>query len=203
MANGPLPPGSLARRRWAAMASNCVSAGRLDGGVRFVPPRTRQPSAFSRAQASRQELLGQLDEAVRQIIAAIRQIEHPESLRVDDWSAKDTLGHIAFWHESFARNVSALVNGREPDVLEGTYPDLNQRGVEASRAMTVGRIAGRIRRAQATIRRCIVKLPAGMAIPYRKGSRDYSPDEHLATVGGHILAHLHRVERARRRRRRD
>jgi hypothetical protein len=69
--------------------------------------------------------------------------------------------------------------------------------------MTVGRIAGRIRRAQATIRRCIVKLPAETAIPYRKGPRDYSPEEHLVTVRGHIIAHLHRVERARRRRRRD
>jgi hypothetical protein len=168
-----------------------------------VPPRDRQQPASSNPDASRLELLKQVDEAVEQIIAAVSQIEHPGSLRVGDWSAKDTLGHIAFWHESFARNVSALVNGREPDVLEGTYPDLNQRGVEASRAMTLGRIGARIRRAQAIIRRCIVKLPADTAIPYRKGSRVYKPDEHLAMVRGHIIAHLHRVERARRRRRRD
>ena len=144
----------------------------------------------------------QLEQAVEQIIASVRQVEHPESLRVDEWSAKDTLGHIAFWHESFARNVSALASGRVPVVLEGTYTDLNQRGVEASRTMTVGQIAGRIRRAQATIRRCIIKLPEDTAIPYRKGSRDYSPNEHLVTVRGHIIAHLNRVERARRRRRR-
>ena len=166
-----------------------------------MPPRTRQTGLPG--EESRRELLEQLDDAVRLIIAAVSEIERPGSLRVDDWSAKDTLGHIAFWHESFARNVSALVNGREPHVLEGTYPDLNQRGVEASRAMTVGCIAGRIRRAQATIRRSIVKLPADTAIPYRKGSRLYSPDEHLAMVRGHIIAHLHRVERARRRRRSD
>jgi hypothetical protein len=183
------------------MATSSAPAGRLDSGVRIVPRRTRQQSVSSRARASRQELLDQLDEAVRQIIAAVRQIEHPETLRVDDWSAKDTLGHIAFWHESFARNVSALADGREPHVLEGTYPSLNERGVEASRAMSVGGIAGRIRRAQATIGRCIVKLPAGTAIPYRRGSRDYSPEEHLVTVRSHVIAHLHRVERARRRRR--
>jgi hypothetical protein len=75
--------------------------------------------------------------------------------------------------------------------------------VDASRAMTVGKIAGRIRRAQATIRRCIIKLPPDTAIPYRKGSRDYSPDEHLVMVRGHIIAHTHRVEKARRRRRRE
>jgi len=147
--------------------------------------------------------LEQLDDAVEQIISAVSEIEHPASLRVDDWSAKDTLGHIAFWHESFARNVSALIRGKDPDVLDGTYPDLNQRGVEASRPMTVGRIAGRIRRAQSTIRRYIINLPADTVIPYRKGSRDYSPDEHLTTVRGHIIAHLHRIEKAQRRRRHD
>lgn len=184
------------------MASSRAPAGRPYGGERVVPPRTRQQTGLS-MQASRQELLERLDDAVQLIIAAVREIEHPESLRVDDWSAKDTLGHIAFWHESFARNVSALASGRDPELLEGTYPALNQRGVEASRAMTVGRIAGRIRRAQATIRRYIVKLPAETAIPYRKGSRRYSPEEHLVMVRGHIIAHLHRVERARRRGRHD
>jgi hypothetical protein len=145
----------------------------------------------------------QLDEAIDQLIIAVRSIEHAGSLRVDGWSAKDTLGHIAFWHESFARNVSALASGREPVVLEGTYPCLNQQGVEASRGMSVGVIAGRIRRAQATIRRSIIKLPPDTAIPYRKGSRDYTPDEHLAMVRAHIIAHLNRVERARRRRSRE
>jgi hypothetical protein len=164
------------------------------------PPAPRNTD--SPMEESRGEVLAQLDDAVELIIAAVREIEHPECLRVDEWSAKDTLGHIAFWHESFARNVSALANGLEPHVLEGAYPILNQRGVEASRAMSVGRNAGRIRRAQAVIRRSIVKLPADTAIPYRKGSRKYSPVEHLVMVRGHIIAHLHRVERARRRRRR-
>jgi hypothetical protein len=168
-----------------------------------MPSRTYRHDISSAARASRNALLDQLEQAVEQIITSVRQIEHPETLRVDDWSAKDTLGHIAFWHESFARNVNALATGRDPVVLDGTYADLNQRSVETSRAMTVGQIAGRIRRAQTTIRRCIIKLPEDTAIPYRKGSRDYSPNEHLVTVSSHIIAHLNRVKRARRRRRQD
>lgn len=168
-----------------------------------MPQRARLQAGSSKAQRARLDLLLELDEAVEMIITAVTSIEHPESLRVDDWSAKDTLGHIAFWHESFARNVNALVSGREPIVLEGTYPSLNQQGVEASRAMTVGEIVGRIRRAQATIRRCILGLPPDTRIPYRKGSRTYSPDEHLAMVRSHISAHAHRVDRARKRRRLD
>ena len=146
-------------------------------------------------------LLTQVDEAVERIIQAVQETTDPESLRVDDWSVQDTLGHIAFWHESFARNVNALVEGREPDVLEGSYPDLNRMGVERSRKMNVGRIAGRIRRAQGVIRRCVLALPAGTQIPYRKGSRDYTPDEHLKIVRDHIIAHLNRIEKAKKRRR--
>ena len=117
-------------------------------------------------------LLTQGDKAVERIIQAVQVITDPESLRVDDWSVQDTLGHIAFWHESFARNVKAMVEGRQPDVLEGSYPDLNRMGVERSRSMSVGQIAGRIRRAQGVIRRSILTLPTDTQIPYRKGSRD-------------------------------
>ena len=146
-------------------------------------------------------LLTQVDEAVGRIIQAVQVIPDPASLRVDDWSVQDTLGHIAFWHESFARNVKAMVEGREPVVLEGSYPDLNRMGVERSRNTSVGQIAGRIRRAQGVIRRSILTLPADTQIPYRKGSRDYTPDEHLEIVRDHIIAHLNRIEKAKRRRR--
>ena len=147
------------------------------------------------------ELLTQVDEAVERIIQAVHGTINPESLRVDDWSVQDTLGHIAFWHESFARNVKALVEGREPEVLEGSYPDLNRMGVERSRHMSVGQIAGRIRRAQRVIRHSIFALPADTQIPYRKGSRAYTPDEHLVIVRDHIVAHLNRIEKAKKRRR--
>ena len=165
--------------------------------------RSTQPqSESSMAQDSRRVLLEQLDEAVQCIIETVKQSSNPETLQVGDWTAKETLGHIAFWHESFARNVKAMAEGRQPVVLDGKYPDLNQQGVEKSRLMSVGQIAGRINRAQAIIRRCVVGMPADMMIPYRKGSRDYSPDEHLKIVRDHIVAHLHRIEKANRRRKR-
>ena len=145
-------------------------------------------------------LLDELEDAVEQIIGAVAQFEHPELVRVDDWTVKDTLGHIAFWHDSFARNVAALTDGQKPDVLKGTYPDLNARGIAESRGQTAAQIAERIRDAQRVLQRRIPKLPPDARIPYRIGSRDYAPDEHLAMVRGHILAHLHRIERARRRR---
>lgn len=146
-------------------------------------------------------LLDELEDAVEQIIRAVAEFEHPERAPVDDaWTVKDTLGHIAFWHDSFARNVAALTDGRKPNVLKGTYPDLNARGITESRGQTAAQIAERIRAAQRVLQRRIPTLPPDMRIPYRIGSRDYAPDEHLAMVRAHILAHLHRIERARRRR---
>lgn len=149
----------------------------------------------------RRALLSQVDEAVQRLCEAIQGLEAPERLPVDDWSAKDTLGHIAFWHESFARNVKALTEGRAPVVLEGRYPDLNRRSVERARRMGTGQIIGRLRRAHEVIRRGILALPAEAQIPYRKGSRAYTPDEHLVIVRDHILAHLKRIEKAQKRRR--
>ena len=37
----------------------------------------------------------------------------------EGWSARDILGHITFWHESFARNVNALIEGNKPSPLKG------------------------------------------------------------------------------------
>ena len=155
---------------------------------------------MSQPRTSTKALVTELEGAVRQIIRAVAEIERPELVWVNEWTVKDTLGHIAFWHDSFARNVAALTDGRKPDVLKGTYPDLNARGVAESRGQSVTRIAARIRSAQRVLQRRIPKLPADARIPYRIGSRDYAPDEHLAMVRGHILAHLHRIERAARRR---
>lgn len=148
---------------------------------------------------ARRTLLDEVEAAVERVTQAVQETENQECLSGGPWSARDTLGHIAFWHESFARNVRALTEGRQPDVLEGSYPDLNRTGVERSRAMGLGQIAGRLRRAQGVIRRDIMTLATDTPIPYREGSRDYTPDEHLRIVREHILAHLNQIQRAGRR----
>ena len=146
------------------------------------------------APAVRTALLAELDSAVARLLAAAAI--RPADVLVDDsWAVRDVVGHITFWHESFARNVDDLVHGRRPTPLRGRLADLNERGVAEARALPLDAIVDRLLAAQATIRASIM-WPALGLIPYRVGSRSYAPDEHLEVVRDHVQAHARSLELA-------
>ncbi len=111
------------------------------------------------------------------------------------WSAKDILAHLTFWHESFSRNVLDLANGRKPTVLKGRLIDLNQGGVDEMRTETLETVVDRFVRSHHVIQDNILN-PGLIMIPYRRGSRDYTPEEHLSVVDEHINHHLRDVQKA-------
>ena len=139
--------------------------------------------------AARSELLGALDETVYQLVAVVNDCGNADQLVYEDWSVKDIVGHLAFWHESFAHNVYALSHGFTPQPLKGKLSDLNRQGVCEKRQYLLKEVLQQLTDAQQTIRECIPALHQTL-IPYRKGSRDYSPEEHLEIVTAHIRSHL-------------
>src|SRR5512142_1653610 len=100
---------------------------------------------------TREELLARLTQTVEELIAVGRQLPDVETAVYDGWTAKDVLGHIAFWHESFARNVDDLVHDRKPTPLQGKLSDLNQRGVDEARPCSLEDVIGRLEAAQRVI----------------------------------------------------
>jgi hypothetical protein len=143
----------------------------------------------------RKALLERLDKAVTRLIETFQALADPETIVYEGWTAKDILGHLTFWHESFARNVSDLVEGRKPMPLRGKLVDLNRRSVEESRGVDIEQLIERLSTAQQTIRQSVLS-PSLALFPYRKGSRDYTPEEHLEIVNDHIVGHLKAIERA-------
>ena len=105
------------------------------------------------------------------------------------WNAKDILGHITFWHESFARNISDLAKGSKPSPLKGKLSEVNKQSVELTKNNSIENLIQRLKEAQQTIEEYIF-LDKINLIPYRKGSRDYSRSEHLEVVSNHIHKHI-------------
>ena len=138
---------------------------------------------------TREVLLDRLNVTVGQLLVVARSISKPDRSVSDEWTVKDVLGHVTFWHESFARNVADLAHGRTPTPLKGKLGDLNQRGVEESRACTLTEVIARFEAAHEVIQANILN-PALTLIPYRIGSRDYSPEEHLDIVTKHLEQHV-------------
>ena len=140
-------------------------------------------------------LLKQLNETISQLFDVYRNMANPEIAVYEEWTAKDILGHIVFWHESFARNVHDIVNDIKPTPLKGKYSDLNQRCFDDMRQKTVEEITQRLEAAHKVIRENILN-PKLILIPYKKGSRDYTPEEHLDIVNEHIKEHLSGISKA-------
>jgi hypothetical protein len=139
-------------------------------------------------------LAAELDAAVERLLTAAATTS-PEVLVDGSWTVRDVVGHVTFWHESFARNVDDLVHGRRPTPLRGRLSDLNEQGVAEAGAVPLDTVIGRLRAAHATILAAIPSPTLGR-IPYRVGSRPYTPDEHLRVVRDHVTAHARSIERA-------
>lgn len=141
---------------------------------------------------TRQTLLHYLNETVMQLRAVYQTLPDPGAMVYELWTAKDVLAHLTFWHESLARNLDDLANGRKPSPLKGRFIDLNQGGVDAMAHLNLAEVLERFDSAHAVIRANILN-PALTLIPYKKGSREYTPEEHLDIVNEHINEHLRDV----------
>jgi len=142
----------------------------------------------------RNRRLEQLDELVAQLIAFYADLPNPDAMVYERWTAKDVLAHLTFWHESFARNVCDLANDVKPTPLKGKLGDLNQAGVDEMKPCTLETVIQRFQTAHQIIRENILNPKMGL-IPYRKGTRDYTPEEHLEIVVDHITKHLRDVRK--------
>ena len=105
------------------------------------------------------------------------------------WNAKDILGHITFWHESFARNISDLGKGIKPSPLKGKLSEVNEQSVVTTRNDTIKGLIKRLKDAQRIVEE-YVYIDRINLIPYKKDSRDYSRSEHLEIGTNHIQKHL-------------
>ncbi len=138
--------------------------------------------------------LSQLSIAVNNLIDFFEQdLEFTEKVNTY-WTAKDILGHITFWHESFARNLKDLDNCLKPSPLKGKLSEVNQQSVESTRSASIRTLVNRLEAAQKIIDISIFNTNVSL-IPYKKGSRSYSRAEHLDIVSAHINKHLKNLKK--------
>ena len=106
-----------------------------------------------------------------------------------DWTAKDVLGHVASWHISFAKNLVDAVNEVKPSPFKGSLTNVNEKEVVLMSKYSVDELIEAIKKSQKQIRENIGNQNI-KSIAYKKGSRDYSPVEHLEVVRNHVNSHL-------------
>jgi hypothetical protein len=142
------------------------------------------------------ERLAELEDALAELVADARAVPDPAPVTTGEWTARDVVAHLVFWRESFARNVADLAAGRRPSPLAGTYAALADRTRVELGGLGIEELIERLLAAQAAIR-AHLRDPRVVLIPYRRGSRAYPPDEHLALVRDHVRGHARELRRGR------
>lgn len=112
----------------------------------------------------------------------------------DEWTVKDVLCHIVFWHEIYAANYSAQVNNLPFD-LPDNMSTINRRGVASLQRFTRRQLLERLQRAHESLKLSILEHQIPSMI-YSKGGRIYKTDEFLIMIGQHFVTHTKHVRRA-------
>lgn len=115
-------------------------------------------------------------------------------MSTDEWTVKDELCHIVFWHENYAANYGALAAHKTPPIPEG-MSTMNMAGVLWLRNCAMKELYRRLQEAHDSLYASIVvkKVPQ---MTYSKGGRIYTTDDFLAMIARHIESHTKRVKRA-------
>ena len=146
-------------------------------------------------QQSRKHLLAALSKVVTSIIKDFKSFS-TYTFKIDSVrTAKDVLEHIVFWHESFSRNTRDVAQKKQPKPLKGSYAKLAEQSQKEMSHESVANLLLRLTKAQESIEKNILNTQI-VSIPYRVGSRAYTPEEHLDVVQQHLLGHLNEVKKS-------
>ena len=149
---------------------------------------------MKRKELTLDEQLIEEQKAVMKLIELYNDSKDFDFIVYEDWTAKDVLGHITSWHMSFQRNLESALMNKKPMPFSGSLTDVNEREVLNMKKYTIEELVEKIKLAQNVIDMNI-KNTNIMEIAYKKGSRNYSPLEHLEIVKRHINSHLNDVQK--------
>ncbi|GMO24786.1 MAG: hypothetical protein Pg6A_11810 [Termitinemataceae bacterium] len=140
-----------------------------------------------------EELLALEQNIVNELLTFFNNEYNFDKIIYTDWTAKDILAHIVMWHESFANNISALINNDKPKLLKGLLYKINENGVKEYKKYTIEELKEKLKTAQDKINANIENKKIEL-VPYRKESkRKYTKDEHLEIVYKHIKGHYNDI----------
>lgn len=133
-----------------------------------------------------QEILANLDQTLQEFI--IRLLCLPTNQPINPaWSAHDLLSHITYWHEVYADSLTAITQGRQPNLPQGTYASINAQAVCVNAEVSSQILVGRLRSAQATIHeQAPLAAKTGRKIAFKQSSTRRTIPQALQRIEQHI-----------------
>ncbi len=141
------------------------------------------------------QLFKDLDDALQKFIQEVNT-QHLQNMATEEWSVKDVLCHVVFWHQYYAQNYAALSRNEEPFIFTSKGgSQRNQIGVDSLKATPKDTLLNMLQVAQRELYESIVvkKVPA---MNYTDRKR-YTTEEFLEAIIQHIRGHTVQIMKAR------
>lgn len=111
------------------------------------------------------------------------------------WGPKEVLAHLLFYHENFAQQTAAQLNGKSYILPAGRLHDLNASAVKACRGTSVEELLTRFQQADEQLRQFAQTYDANTIYLYMKqGSVKRTLAGVIVMVEGHIRGHHQALE---------
>ena len=143
---------------------------------------------------TRAETIARLDATVDEVSRVLPALP-PPAVPHGGWGAHEVLSHIVFWHETYARILETMAEGRRPAVLVGVFPEFNRIAVERFRTVRDAVLVARLRRANAIVVAALGSLPPHARIRIKSGTNARGPVEFADRVDAHLRGHLDELRR--------
>ena len=146
-------------------------------------------------------LFARLTETLNQFVEEYR-LHHPNDKVSEEWSVKDVLCHITYWHQYYAENLATEAKGIAFVFRNIRGSQINQTGVESLRSYSDEQIVGRLTAGHKMLKRSVYSGKVTQ-MTYRKGAKPYSLSEFLDIIDRHIQRHTAAMKKAKKARSAD
>ena len=142
-----------------------------------------------------EQLLAQLNDTVADAVAFFNAAD--EDLFDGYQTAREVLSHFVFWHSEYVGIVWALVTGRQPSLLYGTFAELNARATQQYNDESLPVLAERLAHRQGQLAKALRRLPDwGIDFPIKQIGRDENVASRVVSIESHIRNHVARLRHA-------
>lgn len=132
----------------------------------------------------------QLNELSQSLHKFISEFHHQNSTKsvTAQWSVKDVLCHLTYWHKYYAENLSAQAKGEKHVFSGSTITEINRRGVDSLKSVSTEKLIASLQTSQKQIEKLISDGSVSF-MQYRAGIKPYTIEKFLHVVTTHIQNH--------------
>ncbi len=139
-------------------------------------------------------LLEQLDRSVASAAALLGTADRASGEGED--SPHGTLAQLVFWHEQYVAIARSLALSLEPELLNGTFGELNARARQAHRTESLVLLASRYRDLQQQFRATLEAIQDwSQNFPIKANFTNATVEERVVEITAHIDRHVARFQR--------